>query len=142
MREILFRGKRTDNGKWVEGEMLHDMQDRPHLYWKTPKELPIVFSNHAIVDPGTLGQFTGLTDRNGVKIFEGDIVKHYFNYHIPSAYSVGQIFWNAKKCRWSRTATDCDYFPEVWSSTSKDYEVIGNIHDNPELVQEVVLCTK
>ena len=62
MREILFRGKHIDNGMWVEGELLHDMRDRPHIYWKTPKELPVVFSNNAIVRTETVGQFTGLTE--------------------------------------------------------------------------------
>ena len=131
MREILFRGKRSDNGKWVEGELLHDMQNRPHLYWKTPKELPIVFSNNAIVGPNTLGQFTGLIDKNGKKIFEGDIVKVTDDYG-ETNFSDGGI-------------GDVEFYDGSWyisgevhnglNDLTKVYyvEVIGNIHDNAEL---------
>ena len=126
MREILFRGKRIDTGKWVEGEMLHDMQDRPHLYWKTPKELPIVFSNHAIVDPATLGQFTGLTDENGTKIFEGDIVE------IAKEDEPFKVEWCEDSARFILSAsTFCCDFDNYWGW---EMEVIGNIHDNPELL--------
>ena len=131
MREILFRGKRTDNGKWVEGELLHDMKDRPYLYWKTPKELPMVFSNHAIVDPTTLGQFTGLTDKNGKKIFEGDIVQFYGTYALEVYIDKGHT-----KIRWFDTVTKSKC-SEMFFGDDEDLgecEVIGNIHDNPELL--------
>ena len=133
MREILFRGKRIDNGEWVEGEMLHDMQDRPYIYWKTPKELPIVFSNHAIVDPATLGQFTGLTDKNGKKIFEGDIVKHYCEHRADGIISIGVVFWDENHCMFLRTSMCGSETPQIWKNC--EYEVIGNIHDNPELLE-------
>lgn len=140
MREILFRGKRTDNGKWVEGEMLHDMQDRPHLYWKTPKELPIVFSNHAIVDPATLGQFTGLTDKNGKKIFEGDIVRD------EQSFLFGKVVYSTPQDGFDGLAgfmvDDVDDGLQNYNGFWHNVEVVGNIHDNPELVQEAGLCTK
>ena len=126
MREILFRGKHTDNGKWVEGELLHDMQDRPHIYWKTPKELPIVFSNHAIVRPKTVGQFTGLTDKNGKKIFEGDILSE-----------CGSLFAVVYDVKWARFHLKyigrCIQYPE-WNR-GVQMEIVGNIHDNPELLE-------
>lgn len=133
MREILFRGKRTDSGKWVEGELLHDMQDRPHLYWKTPKELPIVFSNHAIVDPATLGQFTGLTDKNGKKIFEGDIVRD------AQSFLFGKVIYATPQDGFDGIAgymvDDIDDGPQNYNGFWNQVEVIGNIHDNPELLE-------
>ena len=132
MREILFRGKRIDSGKWVEGEMLHDMQDRPHLYWKTPKELPIVFSNHAIVDPATLGQFTGLTDKNGKKIFEGDILVIRNCREHPVLVKFIEFSW---QCVIPNVNAYIHYRHRLENNYTK-YEVIGNIHDNPELLED------
>lgn len=87
------------------------------------------------VDKNTVGQFTSLTDKNGKKIFEGDIVKHYNQADNPTAFDVGKIFWDARKCRFLRTSLKCDYNPEVWSSSAKSYEVVGNIYDNPEMLE-------
>lgn len=74
MREILFRGKRTDNGEWVKGfpYITHGGEHQIRYY---DSESNIENCSHTVI-PDTLGRFTGLTDRNGVKIFEGDIVLH------------------------------------------------------------------
>ena len=146
MREILFRGKRTDNGKWVEGELLHDMQNRPYLYWKTPKELPIVFSDHAIVTPATLGQYIGLTDKNGKKIFEGDIIKfHKFRYEPDWVGVVGYDYCSyivtgrmplAYEKRINEEPFYCPFEVALSSIDKATIKVIGNIHDNPELLKE------
>lgn len=128
MREILFRGKRTDNGEWVEGyyykakycrtdDELCDYITVPH-----PKEYNEP-SSHYIVDPETIGQYTGLTDKNGTKIFEGDIVKKsWFD-----KMSIYQIVYDNGLASFIGQAgikfTTFDY-------DSTEFEVVGNIYDN------------
>lgn len=112
MREILFRGKRIDNSEWVFGDLRHDYDHAPRCISDYCGANP--------VDPNTVGQYTGLTDTNGKKIFEGDILK-----------------WDAEE--WGKEYCE----PVVWDYSflgvrQNDWqefcEVIGNIHDNKELL--------
>lgn len=141
MREIVFRGKAANrekgrsyrtsykNGDWVYG-LLTDTENYAGF-----AEMTNINGVCGIeVDKSTVGQYTGLTDRDGNKIFEGDVVRHYNRFDDPAAFDVGKIFWDTHKCRWLRTSLKCDYNPEVWSSSAKSYEVIGNIYDNPGLL--------
>ena len=118
MREILFRGKRTNNGEWVEGDLI-----------RLPNGISILANGYAHVIPETVGQYTGLTDKNGKKIFEGDIVKHDFGAdQIGVQYAV--IKYNSY---YASFLVEPLY---DWMFCEKnDCEVIGNIHDNPELLK-------
>lgn len=147
-REILFRGKRVDNGEWVEGDLIHTVVNfNPStqiLHWKGNSD-----NEHSSeVITSTIGQFTGLTDKNGVKIFEGDILRKPADLWICNE-SVGD----------KKGTFDDDAFVECHDGTfrinqigneAKLYygvinysrntgvdvmEVIGNIHDNPELIK-------
>jgi uncharacterized phage protein (TIGR01671 family) len=138
MREILFRGKRIDNGEWVEG-FYH------YTNWYHPVTKELAFTNHWIlpvggqdafqVDPETVGQYTGLIDKNGKKIFEGDIherVGHYFvvkhGESKRSANEDGRYGWHFKAVK--------DGACGGFYGDEKDYvNIIGNIHDNPELLE-------
>lgn len=135
MREILFRGKSKDNGKWVEG-FYHCVTDN-----YTPKNIhyittfkridngEIVLTGPFEVIPETVGQYTGLKDKNGRKIFEGDIVRYG-----TDIYEV--VF---------ETRCGCGYFGikmshiETWNfcniTPANLMEIIGNIHDDPELLK-------
>lgn len=127
MREILFRGKRTDNGEWVEGAYLHLNTGNDYICDGTVWIGTLQPCKNEVL-PETVGQYTGLTDKNGNKIFEGDIVKLYDVLSI--------VDW--KKCEWHLKHIEgqpysCPYFGD------KNYkcEVIGNIHDNKELLEGV-----
>ena len=128
MREIFFRGKRKDNGEWVEGyyykakycrtdDELCDYITVPH-----PEEYNEP-SSHYIINPETVGQYTGLTDKNGKRIFEGDIVKKFWF----DKMSIYQIVYDNGLASFIGQAgikfTTFDY-------DSTEFEVVGNIYDN------------
>ena len=126
MREILFRGKRRDNGNWIIGSF----HSRCGECFIIP--LPIVTSQSKVI-PETVGQFTGLTDKNGKKIFEGDICR----VSRPCVITYGHIeFKNG--CFWF-----ADYGPggllRLCDVRMNGFtiEIIGNIHDNPELLENI-----
>lgn len=119
MREILFRGKRTDNGEWETGSLVvikaGCSDEQIYIADKmTGYNTPVLEE--------TIGQFTGLTDKNGMKIFEGDIVELGITY---------EISYIQKYARFAGRNSSC-----IFSSLPFDrVRVIGNIHDNPELLE-------
>ena len=131
MREILFRGKRVDNGEWVEGDLLNN---NLIMTWhdgelsatgETRSDGQKFYEGSFFqIDPSTVGQYTGIKDKNGKKIFEGDVVfatcgEHYQGVWEFSKYYVAKIAWPQ----------------EMYEMLLADeLEVIGNIHDNPELI--------
>lgn len=126
MREILFRGKRLDNGAWVEGYYVHlyDCKgNETHRIYPGDAETDCgdYYPEWFEVDPATIGQYTGLTDKNDTKIFEGDII------HTPE--------W--KGCDKSVVIFESGMFKAhnmslcTWSIPDYEYEVIGNIHEKP-----------
>lgn len=145
MREIKFRGKRVDNGKWVYG-------------WYAP----LVCNDKTVISnirnsngtdyriiPETIGQFTGLCDKNGNEIYEGDIVskpyergKIIFNrigYDGNTGLSGFVYVWAGKE--WVYERKDYDTHEPFYECNNdidlREIEVVGNIHDNPELLEEV-----
>lgn len=134
MREILFKGK-TLHGTWVEG-YFQKLWDKSyiHNYKFSP---PLVE-----VKPETVGQFTGLMDKNGRQIFEGDIVKQViFSYERQNWFALSVVRYSEKCCQFiiDHTFTEeQDHWKagkkKAFSITSK-CEIIGNIYDNPELME-------
>ena len=115
MRDILFRGKRTDNGEWVYGLLCRVGDTYANIRRMDTAVLYSVLTN-------TIGQFTGLTDKNGRKIFEGDI------------FTDGVLTWQVSfKDGAFGACFGGEFSPIVLLRGIVDDEVIGNIHDNPEL---------
>lgn len=126
MREILFRGKRVDNGEWVEGDFCHpsNICKESIGYDEQLKQSGIPIWEDYNIRTETVGQYTGLTDKNGKKIFEGDIIKDRFD-------DIGQIEYKPKYVAFIIQGWETGF--AFW--VKKDIEVIGNIHDNPELLK-------
>ena len=143
MREILFRGKRIDNGEWVYGHYgeYTNMRSETISAMSVPNKNSIYGNLCYDVDPSTVGQYTGLTDKNGKKIFEGDIV-FYWCSDIVAVVKFGeyQDSDSTKKAYgyFVEYLEDGKIVQENMDSREKDdeygCEVIGNIHDNPELL--------
>ena len=116
MREILFRAKLKSTGRWVQGDLVR-LRDGP-------KAIPHIYGHGEVVSE-TVGQYTGLTDIVGCRIFEGDIVEYMSEYG-QIAYQDGEAMFGIVFDTW------CTDFDHVYRSS---VEVIGNIHDNPELLE-------
>ncbi len=143
MREILFRGKRIDNGEWIEGFYYKEpappscfsVGDDTHwIVFVDPTFLPDWGLPYRMVrvdvEPGTVGQYTGMTDKNGKKIFEGDIVKTD-RFNTPNKQYV--IKYDLLLGAFIGEDDGTMYFT-TFDGDSELFEIIGNIHDNPELL--------
>lgn len=131
MREILFHGKRIDNGEWVESSVISEKDGKPFFFvhWMDGIWLRIAWVE---VDRNTICAYTGHQDANGRKIFEKDIL-----HNCKNPYWVGVVMWRAETEEFQVTVgiprseklpEPCDYEPQEWV-------VVGNIHDNPELLE-------
>lgn len=154
-REIEFRGKRLDSGEWLYGDLMHDNHDGCYVY---PNDCTGLYTENK-VDPDTVGQYAGLNDKHGVKIFEGDVVKRSSVYSDDSRYYYcGVVFFDGRDASFKlrmfkqvfdgrdiglfegvddierNFATDVVYDGQTPQEDEYCYCVIGNIYDNSELL--------
>lgn len=127
MREIKFRGKRLDNGEWVVGSYIEaENRDRSIAHQIIPYKAGLVVRE---VDPATVGQYTGLKDKNGREIYEGDIIGGSYG-------SINGLEWPFKsEIKWNDE--ECGFNTPIWGDMDSThyYNVLGNIHDNPDLLK-------
>jgi uncharacterized phage protein (TIGR01671 family) len=132
MREILFRGKRADNGEWVEGDLdraLFANIDFISYFVKIGERVSFEIISE------TVGQYTGLTDKNGKKIFEGDILSERPPMN-ETAYMGYVAYDNDAAVYRFMINNDGKYNGVLLGTYSQSYTVIGNTHDNPELLKD------
>lgn len=128
MREILFRGKRTDNGEWVYGNLVRGCDEKyAYIVEFGNKEM---CRNYVDVDPSTVGQYTGLKDKNGTKIFEGDIIYAVSNFDAANMV----VVYDPAEFRLV-LCEDYKTYQPGWGFKCLCYEsfymeVVGNIYDN------------
>lgn len=145
MREIKFRGKDIKNGEWVYGD-LHLLCNAPHIH--TLKSMYPYAGIRSFVNEETIGQFTGLEDKNGKEIYEGDVVVRHSSI-CGSIDNIGVVKYDEENamfvlyCQEKLYATSFHFLKGqtindgyCTFSETFTYEVIGNIHDTPELLKK------
>lgn len=145
-RVVKFRGKRVSNGEWLYGDLMHDNIGGCYIY---PIECDNLYKENAVL-PESVGQFTGLHDKNGKEIYEGDIVRNKEIGGYGLEY-LGVVRYYEEDCRFGIDTTAINKFTKrvlfsVGESIINDghytitytneYELLGNIHDNPNLLTD------
>ena len=127
MRTIKFRGQKTTNGVWVYGSLVYSNEIQTAIYFQTGRGL-VKSMEWVYVNPETVGQFTGLYDKNEKEIYEGDILKVQGlgeKIEVRFVRGVFAFLWNG----------DLDDEAPINAPTQEWAEVVGNIHDNPKLIK-------
>lgn len=139
MRDILFRGKLPDTGEWVEGYVVKGnctyILTAENVYYMTVSVMGHASVEVLPVKPETVGQYTGLNDKNGKRIFEGDIVRYSLIVRGGLLYqgTLKVVFERGAFCMEETDSGDTHTLRNC--ATGVELEVIGNIHDNPELLE-------
>lgn len=143
MRQIKFRGRSLTNGKWVCGDSIKHTENASdngidvltYIGERVPNARKVGAMKWVLVNPATVGQFTGLLDRNGKEIYEGDIIT--VNGRYPRVILWDKVSWALMPCEhyhdkhfWVMNLQHPEN--DWWEKFAEEMEVVGNIHDNPE----------
>jgi uncharacterized phage protein (TIGR01671 family) len=143
MREILFRGKLNHSKEWVQGSLIISQWGNPYIY---PNDIIEQDGHHIRFDsdapffviPETVGQFIGKTDKNNVKIFEGDIITDKYGRKSVIKWSNILGGFIAEFVKPQHNGIQTYTLLSARGMAEEFLEVIGNIHDNPELLEGVI----
>lgn len=125
----LFKAKRVENGKWVVGHF-YEFMGKSYIF-----EPPFTSKNLTYeVEPSTICQCTGLKDKNGKLIWENDILSGHIDVEFPEDETRKRVVWHENG--WCTNEPGCDDYEELDDFDSENFEVIGNMIDNPELLEE------
>lgn len=127
MREILFRGKRKDNGKWVHGTLNNVLDEVPRIQYAVIEHGMMFLADFDVI-PETVGQYTGLKDLHGTRIFEGDVVKSIAAWYVVEFENGGYGLRPFGKGKLIPIMGHGNF-------NENEVEVIGNVYDNQELLK-------
>lgn len=128
----LFRGKRIDNDEWVEGYLIQSTEiygkPDPHTFIVNHEHPQSCFGSDIYIEviPETVGYFIGRRDKNGKRMFEGDIIKSV----------IGNVIVIFKNCGFMGEVIGKQFYYDLYDDNLNSVEVIGNIYDNPELLEQ------
>jgi len=132
-RDILFRGKRLNGDEWFEGDLSKVVHNDGSCY---------IFPAYGYnspdwyeVDPETVCQYTGLTDKNGRKIFEGDIICNHYDDAYPEDETLAAVLWNG--CKWGIKEKGSSDICDFELSDAENAEIVGNVFDNSKLLEDL-----
>lgn len=134
MREIMFRGKIVDSVEWIHGIAFPHDRGRCSILYQFPMDGAIEGRE---VDPDTVGQFTGLYDKDGARIYEGDILQARLDDSFPDSVTTCVVEWHTDPhIGWfiRQAGRACKHDP-LDKFDGKYWEIVGNIHDNPDMLE-------
>lgn len=138
MREIKFRGRNIE-GEWFYGDLINCKINNTPTAFIFPPDAPNSYDRY-LVNPNTVGQFTGLHDKNGKEIYEGDIISHKYTNGPQCCFSEGKeeinyIGFRRSECKFIVVCANRHH--DLYEPYNIHIEVIGNIFDNPELIKSL-----
>lgn len=139
----LFKAKRKDDGEWVQGYLFDDGFENGRVFiggiviekynGTACDDWNVTGINFCEIDPNTICQCTGLNDKNGKLIFENDILSGHIDVEFPEDETRKRVVWHENG--WCTNEPGCDDYEELDDFDSENFEVIGNMIDNPELLE-------